>query len=97
MQHTVAALFVKDTLTTSFRAVFRTAHRETGLKIVEQCYRLVGNDGCDLIIISDDKDFILFCILLFPVDRADITVLVETTEALQIIRESVRQFINVCW
>ena len=34
MQHTVAVLFVKDTLTTSFRADFRTAHRETGLKIV---------------------------------------------------------------
>ena len=29
----------------------------------------------------------LFCILLFPVDRTDITILLETTEALQVIRD----------
>ena len=34
MQHTLVVLFVKDIITTSFRADFRTAHRETGLKIV---------------------------------------------------------------
>ena len=28
-----------------------------------------------------------FCILLFPVDKTDITLLLETTEALQIIRD----------
>lgn len=59
---------------------FETSHEEADLIIVQQCYKLVNDEGCSAIrILSDDIDVFALSCYFFPVDKNDIVVYMEAS------------------
>lgn len=74
---------------TVFRDALRTMHKKVELIIVQQCQKLVDNDGCDTVeMISDDRDIFAHACNFFPVGRTDIVVLMEPTQESQTVTET---------
>ena len=57
---------------------YRTTHEEADVIIVQQCYRLINNEGCNAVkIISDDTDVFSLACYFYPVERTDVTVFIK--------------------
>ncbi len=60
----------------------KTTHEEADLIIIQQCYGLIFNSGCNSVtIISDDTDVFVLACYYFPIERSDVTVIMESTKS----------------
>ena len=67
---------------TNPRHDLRTTHEEADLIIVQQCYGLLFDAGCDEVtIVSDDTDVFVLACHYFPLNRPGVTVIMESTKA----------------
>ncbi len=60
----------------------KTTHEEADLIIIQQCYGLIFDSGCNSVtIISDDTDVFVLACHYFPIERSDVTVIMESTKS----------------
>ncbi len=60
----------------------KTTHEEADLIIIQQCYGLIFDSGCNSVtIISDDTDVFVLTCHYFPIERSDVTVIMESTKS----------------
>ena len=60
----------------------RTTHEEADMIIVQQCYGLIFDAGCvEVTIVSDDTNVFILACHYFPLNRPDVTVIMESTKA----------------
>ena len=70
------------------REDLRTTHEEADVIMVQQCYKLILNGGSTIIkIISDDTDVFSLACNFFPVERSDVTVLMEPTNSSRVVTD----------
>ncbi len=60
----------------------KTTHEEADLIIIQQCYGLIFDSGCNSVTtISDDTDVFVLACHYFPIERSDVTVIMESTKS----------------